>query len=55
MFDAVEGVLRDNAGRPWFAFNPRYDPGPPPEPKPEAEPKPEEGPAYSRNEVSPAI
>ena len=36
MFDAVEGVLRDNAGRPWFPFNPRYDPGPLPGAKADA-------------------
>lgn len=29
-FDAVKGVLRDVEGRPWFPFNPFYDPGPPP-------------------------
>jgi len=29
-FDAVRGVLRDVEGRPWFPFNPFYDPGPPP-------------------------
>lgn len=29
-FDAIKGVLRDNEGRPWFPFNPKYDPGPPP-------------------------
>jgi len=29
-FDAVEGILRDVEGRPWFPFNPYYDPGPPP-------------------------
>ncbi|KAI0271572.1 ribonuclease H-like domain-containing protein [Gloeopeniophorella convolvens] len=29
-FHAVNGVLRDGEGRPWFAFNPHYDPGPPP-------------------------
>jgi hypothetical protein len=30
-FDAIMGVLRDDQGRPWFAFNPQYDPGPPPQ------------------------
>ncbi|KAI0307542.1 hypothetical protein B0F90DRAFT_1621606, partial [Multifurca ochricompacta] len=25
-FDAIKGVLRDNEGRPWFPFNPRYEP-----------------------------
>jgi hypothetical protein len=29
-FDAIRGVLRDVEGRPWFPFNPFYDPGPPP-------------------------
>ena len=29
-FDAIRGVLRDVEGRPWFPFNPDYDPGPPP-------------------------
>jgi len=29
-FDAIKGVLRDDEGRPWFPFNPKYDPGPPP-------------------------
>ena len=29
-FDAIKGVLRDVEGRPWFPFNPYYDPGPPP-------------------------
>jgi len=29
-FDAIKGVLRDNEGRPWFPYNPVYDPGPPP-------------------------
>jgi len=29
-FDAIKGVLRDVEGRPWFPFNPDYDPGPPP-------------------------
>lgn len=29
-FDAIKGVLRDDVGRPWFPFNPHYDPGPPP-------------------------
>lgn len=29
-FDAIRGVLRDVEGRPWFPFNPCYDPGPPP-------------------------
>ena len=29
-FDAIKGVLRDVEGRPWFPFNPFYDPGPPP-------------------------
>jgi len=29
-FDAIKGILRDVEGRPWFAFNPFYDPGPPP-------------------------
>ncbi|KAA1468461.1 ribonuclease H-like protein [Dentipellis sp. KUC8613] len=29
-FDAIRGVLRDPFGRPWFPFNPFYDPGPPP-------------------------
>jgi len=28
-FHAIRGVLRDNEGRPWFPFNPHYDPGPP--------------------------
>jgi len=28
-FHGVRGVLRDNEGRPWFPYNPRYDPGPP--------------------------
>jgi hypothetical protein len=27
-FDAIHGVLRDYQGRPWFPFNPHYDPGP---------------------------
>ncbi len=27
-FNAVGGVLRDDQGRPWFPFNPHYDPGP---------------------------
>ena len=31
-FDAIKGVLRDDEGRPWFPFNPKYDPGPPPTP-----------------------
>ena len=26
-FDSVQGILRDNEGRPWFPYNPRYDPG----------------------------
>ncbi|KAI0005439.1 ribonuclease H-like domain-containing protein [Russula compacta] len=26
-FDAIKGVLRDDEGRPWFPFNPRYDGG----------------------------
>jgi len=26
-FDGVQGILRDNEGRPWFPYNPRYDPG----------------------------
>jgi hypothetical protein len=26
-FNGVEGVLRDEQGRPWFPCNPRYDPG----------------------------
>ncbi|KAF8499133.1 ribonuclease H-like protein [Russula emetica] len=29
-FDAIDGVLRDNQGRPWFPFNPHYDSGTPP-------------------------
>ncbi|KAI0286746.1 ribonuclease H-like domain-containing protein [Russula aff. rugulosa BPL654] len=29
-FDAIGGVLRDDQGRPWFPFNPHYDPGTPP-------------------------
>lgn len=29
-FNAIKGVLRDVEGRPWFPFNPFYDPGPPP-------------------------
>ncbi len=29
-FHAIEGVLRDVEGRPWFPDNPYYDPGPPP-------------------------
>ncbi|KAH9964496.1 ribonuclease H-like domain-containing protein [Russula dissimulans] len=27
-FNAIRGVLRDDEGRPWFAFNPQYDRGP---------------------------
>jgi len=30
-FDAIGGVLRDDQGRPWFAFNPQYDRGPSPQ------------------------
>ncbi|KAI0252648.1 ribonuclease H-like protein [Lactifluus subvellereus] len=44
-FDAIQGRLRDYEGRPWFPFNPHYDPGPPPVAKPEAE----AGTAYSGN------
>lgn len=29
-FDAIDGILRDDQGRPWFPFNPHYDPGAPP-------------------------
>ena len=27
-FDALDGVLRDYEGRPWYPFNPHYDTGP---------------------------
>jgi hypothetical protein len=29
-FDAIDGTLRDDLGRPWYPFNPHYDPGTPP-------------------------
>lgn len=29
-FSAIDGVLRDDQGRPWYPFNPHYDPGTPP-------------------------
>jgi len=29
-FDTIDGALRDDQGRPWFPFNPHYDPGTPP-------------------------
>ncbi|KAF9459441.1 ribonuclease H-like domain-containing protein, partial [Collybia nuda] len=32
-FDAVRGRLCEPSGIHWFAFNPDYDPGPPPPPK----------------------
>ncbi|KAI0047676.1 ribonuclease H-like protein [Auriscalpium vulgare] len=32
-FDIIRGDLRDPNLRPWFAFNPFYDPGPPPPPR----------------------